>query len=39
MEALSADDGGKALHYHVFVYNVQPGIEINYANGKNWRRE
>lgn len=39
MEALSADDGGKALHYHVFIYNVQPGIEINYANGKNRRKE
>ena len=38
MEALSADDGGKALRFHVFVYNVQPGIEINYANGMNHRK-
>ena len=38
IEALSADDGGKAVHFHVFVYNVQPGIVINYADGTN-RRE
>ena len=38
MEALSADDGGRAVHFHVFVYNVQPGIIINYADGSN-RRE
>ena len=38
MEALSADDGGRALHFHVFVYNVQPGIVINYADGANHRQ-
>lgn len=38
MEALSADDGGKAVRFHVFVYNVQPGIEINYADGSNRRK-
>ena len=38
MEALSADDGGKAVHFHVFVYNVQPGIAINYADGTNYRK-
>ena len=38
MEALSADDGGKAVHFHVFVYNVQPGIVINYADGTNHRK-
>ena len=37
MEALSADDGGRAVHFHVFVYNVQPGIIINYADGSNRR--
>ena len=37
MEALSADDGGKAVRFHVFVYNVQPGIVINYADGSNHR--
>lgn len=39
MEALSADDGGKAVRFHVFVYNVQPGFGINYADGTNWRKE
>ena len=38
MEALSAEDGGRALHFHVFVYNVQPGIVINYADGANHRQ-
>ena len=38
MEALSVEDGGKAIRFHVFVYNVQPGIEINYANGMNHRK-
>ena len=38
MEALSADDGGKAVHFHVFVYNVQPGIVINYVDGTNYRQ-
>lgn len=37
MEALSADDGGRAVRFHVFVYNVQPGISINYADGSNHR--
>ena len=38
IEALSADDGGKAVHFHVFVYNMQPGIVINYADGTNHRK-
>lgn len=38
MEALSAEDGGKAVRFHVFVYNVQPGIAINYADGTNHRK-
>ena len=37
MEAYSADDGGRAICFHVFVYNVQPGIEIDYSTGA--RRE
>ena len=37
MEALSVDDGGRAVRFHVFVYNVQPGISINYADGSNHR--
>lgn len=33
MEARSIEDNGK-LHFNVFIHNIQPGISINYANGK-----
>lgn len=33
MEALSVEDGGEGVCFAVFAYNVQPGIEIDYANG------
>lgn len=33
MEALSVEDGGEGISYNVFVYNVQPGITINYKTG------
>ena len=36
MEALSMEDGGAGVRFNVFVYNVQPGIEIDYATGDNW---
>ena len=26
---------GKQLHYYVYVYNVQPGIIIDYTTGKS----
>lgn len=35
MEAYSVEDKGKGVCFNVFVYNIQPGIEINYANGKS----
>ena len=37
MEAWSVEDNGAGLEFHVFVYNVQPGIEIDYKTGKSWR--
>ena len=37
MEASSVEDQGKSLEFHVFVYNVQPGIEIDYATGDSRR--
>ena len=33
MEALSVEDGGAGISFNVFVYNAQPGIAINYADG------
>ena len=35
MEAYSVEDNGKGVCFNVYVYNVQPGIEINYLNGEN----
>lgn len=34
MEAYSVEDNGKGVCYNVFVYNVQPGANIDYATGK-----
>lgn len=33
MEALSIEDNGIGIKFNIFVYNVQPGIDINYLNG------
>lgn len=33
MEAYSVEDNGKGISFNVFVFNAQPGIEINYADG------
>lgn len=35
MEAMSVEDGGDGISYNVYVYNVQPGIEIDYATGES----
>lgn len=37
MEAYSVEDEGAGLCFHVFVYNVQPGVKINYATGESTR--
>lgn len=36
MEAESVEDDGESISFNVYVYNVQPGIEIDYATGENW---
>lgn len=35
MEAYSVEDKGKGVCFNVFVYNVQPYITIDYANGNS----
>ena len=35
MEAWSVEDGGEGVCFHVFVYNVQPGVVIDYATGES----
>lgn len=35
MEALSVEDGGDGVCFNVFAYNVQPGVEIDYATGES----
>ncbi len=37
MEAYSVEDGGVGLSFHVFCYNIQPGVEIDYRTGENRR--
>ena len=39
MEAYSVEDKGKGISYCIFCYNVQPGIEIDYATGESRRAE
>ncbi len=35
MEAWSVEDDGDGICFNVFVYNVQPGVIIDYATGKS----
>ena len=35
LEAYSVEDEGTGVCFHVFLYNVQPGVVINYATGEN----
>lgn len=39
MEALSVEDGGEGVCFNVYVYNVQPGVVIDYATGESWLEE
>lgn len=36
MEALSVEDAGEGVCFSVYVYNVQPGVEIDYTTGESW---
>lgn len=37
MEGWSVEDNGESVCFNVFVYNVQPGISICYADGTSSR--
>lgn len=39
MEALSVEDEGEGICFNVYVYNIQPGVVIDYATGDNWAEE
>lgn len=36
MEAWSVEDQGEGICFHVYVYNHQPGVTIDYATGESW---
>ena len=35
MEAYSVEDDGDGVCFHVFVYNIQPGVKLNYKTGES----
>ena len=35
MEAYSIEDNGMGICFNIFAYNIQPGVEINYATGES----
>lgn len=35
LEGWSVEDGGSGICFHVYCFNVQPGIEIDYADGES----
>lgn len=39
MEAYSIEDKGEGILFNVYVYNVQPGIMIDYATGDSYQTE
>lgn len=39
MEARSLEDNGEGICFHVYIYNIQPGIAIDYATGDSWESD
>ena len=39
MEAKSVEDDGEGICFNVYVFNIQPGIDIDYATGNSWVKE
>ncbi len=38
MEAYSVEDKGSGVCFNIYTYNVQPGVEIDYATGVSWEK-
>ena len=38
IEAYSVEDSGKGVCFNVFIYNVSPGITIDYKTGENYQK-
>ena len=39
MEAYSIEDNGKGVCFNVYIYNVEPGIKIDYATGNSSKEQ
>ena len=39
MEAYSVEDTGEGICFYVYVYNVQPGVVIDYSDGSSYMQE
>jgi len=35
MEAMSVEDDGRGIKFHIFIYNVEDGVDINYLDGSS----
>lgn len=35
LEIMSVEDKGEKICYNVYIYNVQPGVEIDYTTGES----
>ena len=33
---IEVEDNGQGICFHVYIYNIQPGVEIDYATGESW---
>lgn len=36
MEGMSIEDNGEGLMFHIYVPNIQPQVNIDYATGQSW---
>lgn len=39
IEAYSVEDEGKGISFNIFIYNVEPGVEIDYKTGESKAKE